>query len=218
MPSGSAIEHRKPISSSSYRVSAPCEYGSAPSMSPRPRPLCFGQGQATSRCFRTGLQTNRGGQVRAPVSPLPKDQTRRLEAMSLAMFLRTKRERRTLPVLIGSIAMDGTGRLRSAATPRCGAARPFRFRRSIPAGAKHEAYCKAARIACELMPELPVFHTEIQEIRSLFPPADSEFHSALHACGNTVRRALSACSDSRKGSRHSSSLHDPRRRKGRHAP
>jgi len=39
MPSGSAIEHRKPLSSSSYQVPAPSEYGSAPSMSARPKPL-----------------------------------------------------------------------------------------------------------------------------------------------------------------------------------
>src|SRR5882762_4106514 len=84
---------------------------------------------------------------------------------------------------------------------------------------KHEAYCKASRIACELMPELLVFHTEIRETRSILPPADLEFRSApLHACGQDGRRALSTCSDSRKCSRRSSSLHDPPRFQGKHTP
>src|SRR5258708_4970685 len=47
--------------------------------------------------------------------------------------------------------------------------------KQFPTQREHEAYCKASRIACELMPELPVFHTEIRETRSIFLPADSEF-------------------------------------------
>jgi hypothetical protein len=38
--------------------------------------------------------------------------------MSFTMFLHTKCKRRTLPVLIGSIDMDGTGRHRPVAAPR----------------------------------------------------------------------------------------------------
>jgi len=65
--------------------------------------------------FPSGVADQSRVRIRAPVSPPPKAQTRRLEAVSLAMFLRTKRERRTLPVLTGRIDMDGTGRLQPAA-------------------------------------------------------------------------------------------------------
>src|SRR5258708_12045283 len=68
--------------------------------------------------FPNGVVDQSRVRIRALVSPPPKAQTRRLEVMSLAMFLRTKRKRRTLPVLTGSIDLDGTGRLQPAAAPR----------------------------------------------------------------------------------------------------
>jgi hypothetical protein len=64
------------------------------------------------------------------------------------------------------------------------------------------------------MPELLVFHTGIRETRSIFTPADLEFRSSP-SLPQDGRMALSTCSDSRKGSGHSSSLHDPPRIQGK---